>query len=49
MTPMQMNAPVLFGQCLLGGAAGFGLLTLTAVRGLGGRLDRAPARVGGVR
>jgi hypothetical protein len=44
---MAANDAVLFGQCLWGGAAGFGLLTLAAVRGLGGRLDRAAVGAGG--
>lgn len=41
--------PLLLGQCLWGGAAGFGLLTLAAVGGLAGRLDRAAVRAGGER
>ena len=44
---MAANSARLFDQFLLFGAAGFGLLTLAAVRGLGGRLDRAPASTGG--
>ncbi len=41
------NDALLFGQCLWGGAAGFGLLTLAAVRVLGARLDRAAVGAGG--
>jgi hypothetical protein len=43
---MAVNNPVLAGQFLWGGAAGFGLLTIATVRVLGARLDRVPAPVG---
>ncbi len=47
VTGMVRNDALILGQFLCGGAAGFGLLTLTTVRVLGGRLDRAPASTGG--
>jgi hypothetical protein len=40
------NDPRLLGQVLGGGAAGFGLLTLTTIRLLGARLDRVAAPKG---
>jgi hypothetical protein len=44
---MVANNALLLGQFLWGGAAGFGLMTLAAVRVLGGRLDRVAASTGG--
>jgi len=44
---MATNDALLAGQFLWGGAAGFGLLTVTTVRLLGARLDRLPASAGG--
>ena len=44
---MAANNAIVVGQFLWGGAAGFGLLTLTTVRILGARLDRVPVATGG--
>jgi hypothetical protein len=44
---MGGNDPLLAGQFLWGGAAGFGLLTIATIRGLAARLDRVPASTGG--
>ena len=44
---MASNDAVLVGQFLWGGAAGFGLLTIGAVRMLGARLDRTMVRAEG--
>jgi hypothetical protein len=44
---MTANNAVIVGQFLWGGAAGFGLLTLTTVRVLGARLERVPVAKGG--
>ncbi len=44
---MATNDALLVGQFLWGGAAGFGLLTVTTIRLLGARLDRVPAPTGG--
>ena len=44
---MGANDPLLAGQFLWGGAAGFGLLTTLTIRGLAARLDRLPAPTGG--
>jgi hypothetical protein len=44
---MAANDPVLVGQFLWGGAAGFGLLTIATIRVLGARLERVPASTGG--
>ena len=45
---MAMSDARLAGQCLGGGAAGFGLLTIATIRVLGARLERVPAPKGGV-
>lgn len=44
---MAANDPLLAGQFLWGGAAGFGLLTIATIRLLGARLDRIPTPTGG--
>jgi hypothetical protein len=44
---LAANNAIVVGQFLWGGAAGFGLLTLTTVRILGARLDRVPVATGG--
>ncbi len=44
---MGANDPLVAGQFLWGGAAGFGLLTIAAMR-LASRLERAPVPAGGV-
>jgi hypothetical protein len=44
---MAANDPVLAGQFLWGGAAGFGLLTVATFRVLAACLDRVPASTGG--
>jgi len=44
---MAANDARVLGQFLGGGAAGFGLLTLTTIRLLGARLDRVPVSAGG--
>ena len=44
---MATNDPLLAGQLLLGGAAGFGLLSIAAVRLLAARLDRVAVSAGG--
>ncbi len=45
---MAANDARLAGQFLWGGAAGFGLLTVTTIQLLGARLDRVPTATGGV-
>jgi hypothetical protein len=47
LTGMAMNDARLISHMLGGGAAGFGLLTLTTIRLLGTRLDRVAAPKGG--
>jgi hypothetical protein len=44
---MATNDGLLLGQFLWGGAAGFGLLTIAAIRALGARLDTVSASAGG--
>jgi hypothetical protein len=44
---MATNDALLVGQFLWGGAAGFGLLTMTTIGLLGARLDRVPTPTGG--
>jgi len=44
---MAANNAIVVGQFLWGGAAGFGLLTMTTLRLLGPRLDRIPVATGG--
>lgn len=46
-TGFAVNEPRVLGQVLGGGAAGFGLLTLTTIRLLGARLDRVAVAKGG--
>lgn len=44
---MATNNAIVVGQFLCGGAAGFGLLTMTTLRLLGPRLDRVRVATGG--